>query len=189
MSSAQQESIGLIGDHAYSFLKFLKINGETVVKMRNPWGKTVWKGDWSCSSKKWTPELREKFNYHQHTPANDGAFYMPWDEFTRYFSNFVVCRLDPTFLHTSHRLNCQPHKSSYFKMSVKEAGIYDLSVYQQSKRKYQGKNYEYCPARFVVLKDNGQHYSYICSANKSSSHVAFSEAHLERGNYFIAVKM
>lgn len=117
MNEAQQEKLGLIGDHAYSFLKFLKINDETVVKMRNPWGKTVWKGEWSFESKKWTPSLREKYNYH--TASNDGTFYIPWPEFTKYFSNFVICRLDPTFLHTSLKITVNPHKSTYVRMLVK----------------------------------------------------------------------
>jgi calpain-15 len=54
MSQAEQDRIGLISGHAYSFLKFLKIEGETVVKMRNPWGRKIWQGEWSYESKKWT---------------------------------------------------------------------------------------------------------------------------------------
>jgi len=39
--------LGLIGGHAYSLLKIIKFDGITLVKLRNPWGKTIWKGDWS----------------------------------------------------------------------------------------------------------------------------------------------
>ena len=187
MSQAEQEKIGLIGDHAYSFLKFLNIGGETVVKMRNPWGKTVWKGEWSFESKKWTPELRQK--YHYTYQPNDGAFFIPWKEFTKYFSNFVISRIDPTFLHTSHRLNSAAHHSNYVRMLVKEEGVYNLSVYQESKRKHQGKDYEYSDVRMVVLKEHGQEINYVCSVNKSKSHAVFVETRLTPGFYYVAVKV
>ena len=113
---------------------------------------------------------------------------MPWPEFTKYFSNFVICKLDPTFVHTSQKLKSIPHKSNYLRMIVKESGNYIISVYQQGKRKFQGTNYEYSPVRFVVLKENGGSYEFICSANRSKSHAVFAEANLDRGYYFIAVK-
>ena len=47
---------------AYTILDSQEIqteNGlERIVKLRNPWGSGEWKGDWSDSSSKWTPELK-----------------------------------------------------------------------------------------------------------------------------------
>lgn len=42
------ENVGLVAGHAYSILKFKCISDKIkLIKMRNPWGKEEWKGDWS----------------------------------------------------------------------------------------------------------------------------------------------
>lgn len=74
---------GLISGHAYSLLKIINIKGETSVKLRNPWGKLIWKGDWSFTCSKWTKDLREKYNYHKN--PEDGSFYMSWKDFRKFF--------------------------------------------------------------------------------------------------------
>ena len=128
MSELEQDKIGLISGHAYSFLKFLKIGNETIVKMRNPWGKKIWKGDWSFESSKWTKPLRDKYNYH--FQPEDGSFYIPWTMFVKYFSSFVFCHLDPTFVHTSFKMKPKSHKSEYIRMFISEEGKYDIGIYQ-----------------------------------------------------------
>eukprot|EP00494_Astrolonche_serrata_P023274 UN23532 len=50
-----------------------------LVKLRNPWGKGEWTGDWSDSSKLWTPELKRQVNLN--TNAKDGIFWMSWADF------------------------------------------------------------------------------------------------------------
>lgn len=56
---------GLVGSHAYSIINLYEIvhpiKGEvTLLKLRNPWGRKEWQGDWSEDSNLWTPELRAK---------------------------------------------------------------------------------------------------------------------------------
>lgn len=68
---------------------------------------------------------------------------MGWDNFLKYFSCFVICRIDPTFLHSSLRLNnVKPFKPTYLRLVVNEEGTYNISIYQESKRKNTNiKNY------------------------------------------------
>jgi calpain-15 len=59
-SQEQLASIGLVPGHAYSVLDAKEINvtaskTEKILKLRNPWGKFEWTGDWSDKSPLWTP--------------------------------------------------------------------------------------------------------------------------------------
>lgn len=135
------DELGLISGHAYSLLKVLSIEKETVMKLRNPWGKLIWKGDWSFKSEKWTKELRDKYNYNK--CPEDGSFYMSLADFRKYFGEIIICKLNPTFLHSSIRVKTNKHKSAYFKMEVSTPGQYAVSIYQENKRKMNTKENNY----------------------------------------------
>lgn len=82
-SDAYIEKIGIAGSHAYSLLETYELenlrggkyrlltqkestddmNIEKLVKLRNPWGRGEWNGDWSDQSYKWTDEVRNLLNY------------------------------------------------------------------------------------------------------------------------------
>ena len=63
------EEMGLSPGHAYTVLDLHEINGEKVMKLRNPWGNGEYSGDWSDSSKKWTAELKKTYGL---VKKNDG---------------------------------------------------------------------------------------------------------------------
>uniref|UniRef100_A0A182N3N8 Calpain catalytic domain-containing protein n=1 Tax=Anopheles dirus TaxID=7168 RepID=A0A182N3N8_9DIPT len=47
---SQLESIGLFYCHAYSVLRVSRLDDVKLICLRNPWGHTEWKGDWSDES-------------------------------------------------------------------------------------------------------------------------------------------
>ena len=50
---------GLSHSHAYTILGVKELsNGVRLLKLRNPWGKENYKGDWADDSDKWTDDLR-----------------------------------------------------------------------------------------------------------------------------------
>ena len=57
---------------------------ERLVKLRNPWGKGEWKGDWSDDSYKWTNKLKRELNYRS---DDDGVFFMSYNDFIKYYSD------------------------------------------------------------------------------------------------------
>jgi len=83
-----ERSTGLISGHAYSVISLHEIShdGETVtlLKLRNPWGKGEWKGDWSDKSPLWTPDLRRKCGS---IDEEDGTYFI---EFSDYLDNFAL---------------------------------------------------------------------------------------------------
>jgi len=51
---------------------------ETLVRLRNPWGKLEWKGDWSDNSPLWTPKLKAELRV---VDSDNGIFYMSISDF------------------------------------------------------------------------------------------------------------
>jgi calpain-15 len=61
-SSAVVKNMGLVDAHAYSLISahIVKsgLSSIKLIKIRNPWGRKEWNGDWSDQSSKWTPDLK-----------------------------------------------------------------------------------------------------------------------------------
>ena len=55
--------MGLVDHHAYTLIaaKTVEVSPgvrEQLLKIRNPWGRFEWKGDWSDASSKWTAHIK-----------------------------------------------------------------------------------------------------------------------------------
>jgi hypothetical protein len=100
-------------------LKVVELDGEKLIQLRNPWGKTEWNGKWSDNDPVWSssPELtvtaslslspscshfhlptspltsrrvpQARLNYK---PDNDGLFWMGLQDFVTHFNRLYVCR-------------------------------------------------------------------------------------------------
>lgn len=90
-ASGAQRMDGLVSGHAYSILRVVRVKSQSrtgpvtlrLVQIRNPWGKSEWTGDWSDNSPLWDqhPDVKAKY----HSAANDGAFWMHWDDYNTYW--------------------------------------------------------------------------------------------------------
>eukprot|EP00007_Cunea_sp_BSH-02190019_P009468 CAMPEP_0174235338 /NCGR_PEP_ID=MMETSP0417-20130205/4814_1 /TAXON_ID=242541 /ORGANISM="Mayorella sp, Strain BSH-02190019" /LENGTH=879 /DNA_ID=CAMNT_0015313829 /DNA_START=69 /DNA_END=2708 /DNA_ORIENTATION=- len=90
-SEAEIDGVGLYCGHAYAVIDAKIVNGRTrLIRLRNPWGKKEWKGKWSDKSSDWTPALRAELS---HEDADDGAFWMEFGDYLRYFTKLTICRL------------------------------------------------------------------------------------------------
>lgn len=98
---------------------------------------------------------------------------MPWEQFEKYFGSITVCRIVPNSHSSCFRSNNRRHKSNYLRMSIRKKGEYTISIYQESKRKYQNTlNYELSESRLIILKvDNSGNFEYIESSTKQSSNL------------------
>lgn len=81
---------GLLINHAYSIIGAEQVQGHKLIRIRNPWGRGEWTGAWGDDSKEWTPALLKHFNYNF---ANDGTFFMSFDDFRKNFNRVYVLRL------------------------------------------------------------------------------------------------
>ncbi|KAF8354688.1 hypothetical protein PRIPAC_96311 [Pristionchus pacificus] len=102
-------SNGLVGAHAYSVTSLLKVktksgDEQVLLRLRNPWGHTEWKGDWADEDYHWNEAevLEEVISCHatykkdgasHSTYKIDGEFCMPFEEFLRLYWRVEVCNL------------------------------------------------------------------------------------------------
>lgn len=68
-------SNNLVGGHAYSFIRVLKLsNGTRLVQVRNPWSVERYTGPWGDNSSKWTDKYKEEAEFEK---LDEGMFFMP----------------------------------------------------------------------------------------------------------------
>ncbi|NXO22530.1 CAN14 protein, partial [Cisticola juncidis] len=92
---------GLVAGHAYTVTGIRKVTchygPENLVRLRNPWGKIEWKGDWSDSSYKWEL-LSPKEKILLRKKKEDGEFWMSLRDFKIHFVDLVICKLTPDLM-------------------------------------------------------------------------------------------
>ncbi|XP_040037163.1 calpain-5 [Gasterosteus aculeatus] len=103
-------SNGLVKGHAYSVTAVKKVRighglmayfkNETIplIRMRNPWGKTEWKGAWSDSSEEWSKVGDMERGKLGITVEDDGEFWMEFTDWCKFFTDADICRLINTSL-------------------------------------------------------------------------------------------
>jgi len=89
---------GIYSGHAYSINKSLKVQAgskaETLIKLRNPWGRCEWTGKWSDEDPRWEqfPNVKAAC---EHTTQDDGMFWMSAPDFIRTFTSLTYVDLVP----------------------------------------------------------------------------------------------
>jgi len=81
---------GLVEGHAYSVLEVQEVHGTRLIRLRNPWGKTSWRGEWSSASDSWNkyPEVAVDI---WRGNVDDGSFWMSFGAFALTFHAVIVC--------------------------------------------------------------------------------------------------
>ncbi|UJR37152.1 hypothetical protein I4U23_029862 [Adineta vaga] len=83
--------MGLESDHAYSILDARQVNSQRLVRLRNPWGEKEWKGALTENWTKWPKTIKHKIIP---SSANDGVFWMPWEQMPSFFSSVTICKVN-----------------------------------------------------------------------------------------------
>jgi len=138
----REETTGIVGSHAYSMISAVELiydQGsyrkktandtrtsyvERLVELRNPWGKGEWKGKWNDKDRRWTASLKRDLG---HVDEEDGKFYMPFEEFEKYFSDFQICYYHDTYLYSAFRYNTAKNETLRFKFNLQKQGDYYFS--------------------------------------------------------------
>lgn len=107
-------SCGLVKGHAYSVTNVRKLKLGTglksifsrekihMIRCRNPWGGSDWKGAWSNGSPEWKKVSDSEKKELGLTFADNGEFWMSFEDFCRYFTSIDICHMiNTSFFSTS----------------------------------------------------------------------------------------
>ncbi|KAM9792270.1 calpain-2 catalytic subunit-like [Neosynchiropus ocellatus] len=97
-SAADSEAVTrqkLVKGHAYSLTGVFEVHyrgrKEKLVRVRNPWGQVEWTGAWSDGSSEWNSVQGDC----PHANAEDGEFWMSYQDFVRHYSRVELVTLTP----------------------------------------------------------------------------------------------
>lgn len=98
-----------------------------MLKLRNPWGKGEWKGDYSDKSSLWTDDLKKKVGW---TDKDDGTFYMKFKDFTLNFDAATICHYRNDYsLSSIHDYNGADNFAIY-QFNIDQDGNYYMGMSQ-----------------------------------------------------------
>ncbi|PKC04405.1 cysteine proteinase [Rhizophagus irregularis] len=100
---AQQERLpnGLVIGHAYGITDIQQIQepfwkknrkNTILIRLHNPWGEIEWNGAWSDKSEEWQNISKSKRKKMGFKIADDGDFWMSFDDWMLNFSILIICR-------------------------------------------------------------------------------------------------
>ena len=186
--TSKQKAVGLVEGHAYTIIsaKSAIHDGKKIrlLRIRNPWGDTEWKGDWSDSSRLWNDELRAKFDYKN---INDGAFWMSVEDFVKYFDATIICNVlyDEKAKHFKIE-NKDLSKPLVYNMFLKEKARVSFSVFRKHWRYHRELRELNHPISIVVAAYDNDSYSFNkVEGSFSSNDSVETVEYLDPGHYAI----
>eukprot|EP00227_Mantoniella_beaufortii_P021020 CAMPEP_0197575972 /NCGR_PEP_ID=MMETSP1326-20131121/1164_1 /TAXON_ID=1155430 /ORGANISM="Genus nov. species nov., Strain RCC2288" /LENGTH=424 /DNA_ID=CAMNT_0043138819 /DNA_START=187 /DNA_END=1458 /DNA_ORIENTATION=- len=96
-----EDDDGIAWNCAYGVIDAVQCsNGAKLVRLRDPWGRKIWRGAWSDGSPQWQASdnagLRAELEYDF---GDDGTFWMSYADFVAHFNCLHVCRIFPADWH------------------------------------------------------------------------------------------
>ncbi|KNG50856.1 calpain-like protein [Stemphylium lycopersici] len=184
---------GIQEKHAYSVMEAREIDGQRLLKLRNPWGRTEWTGRWSDGSEEWTPEWMQKLN---HKFGDDGVFWISYKDLLRTYQHFDRTRLfGPEWTVSQQWTSVNvPWSVDYldtkFKIHLAKDGPVVIVLSQLDDRYYQGLEGQYeFNLQFRLHKDDEEEYIVRSNGTYYMKRSVSTELDLEAGNYTVLLKI
>ena len=185
---------GIISSHAYSVIDAVERKGVRLLKLRNPWGKSEWKGPWSDGSEQWTPEWMEAL---KHTFGDDGIFWISYEDVLDKFDQFERTRLfDETWAVVQQWTSATvPYSADYnatkFQVVVTKTTPAVFVLSQLDSRYFTGLEGEYIfELRFRLMKEGEDDYIVRSQGDYFAARSTSTDLpELEAGTYSILMKI
>ncbi|KAI1417700.1 cysteine proteinase [Hypoxylon sp. FL1857] len=192
---------GIREGHAYVVMdaRTLK-NGQRLVKLRNPWGKTrkgIWEGPWSDGSKEWNNDVKEELG---HQFGNDSVFWITYEDMLEKYQHFDRTRLfrDPDWRCCQRWIGVEvPWKAQWnekFHIKLTKESPLVLVLQQLDNRYYKGLHGQYSFRMHFRLHEQGRPDSedYIVRSHGNylmDRSVSIEIPCMEPGNYSVFISV
>jgi hypothetical protein len=193
MGGIYGERRGIQEKHAYSIMEAREIDGQRLLKLRNPWGRTEWTGRWSDGSEEWTPEWMQKLN---HRFGDDGVFWISYKDLLRHYQHFDRTRLfGPEWTVSQQWTSVNvPWSVDYldtkFKIRLSRPSPVVIVLQQLDDRYFQGLEGQYeFSLQFRLHKDDEEDYIVRSNGAYYMKRSVSTELDLEAGNYTVLLKV
>jgi hypothetical protein len=193
MNGRYGERKGIQEKHAYSIMEAREIDGQRLLKLRNPWGRTEWTGRWSDGSEEWTPEWMRRLN---HKFGDDGVFWISYKDLLRHYQHFDRTRLfGPEWTVSQQWTSVNvPWSVDYldtkFKIRLSKPSPVVIVLQQLDDRYFQGLEGQYeFHLQFRVHKDDEEEYIVRSNSAYYMNRSISTELDLEAGNYTVLLKI
>ena len=107
LSDSAADRAGLVSTHAYAVLDVREVEGERLLKLKNPWSHLRWRGNWSeLDTQHWTRTFRQALDYDPEDAANfdNGVFWIDYKSLQHYF-DVLYMNWDPAMFRHSTSLH------------------------------------------------------------------------------------
>jgi hypothetical protein len=145
---------GLAPCHAYTLVGVHEVfyNDKTLrlVKIRNPWGRGEWTGDWSDKSDLWNDDLKSLVGYHD---SDDGNFYMSFEDFLKMFNRTDVCNIMYNSNFKTFEINGHDvHQPQVYNLLLEEDSEICISLHRPNDFYNHNTNQTPCPLSIAVAR-------------------------------------
>ena len=190
------EKAGLIQKHAYTLIKISQIHleqGKTeyLFKLRNPWGKNEWNGDWSDNSNLWNERIKNQVNFKN---KDNGIFFMNEKDFFNYFKTITICYILYNTTSIIYTIEGEENlkNASVFNVEIEDEGFLFVSVLRKNwrtNRELRGKS---IPTHISIVKCNqNEENRFKVFSDYNGTYTSFETCTLykkvEKGNYLIYI--
>ena len=195
-SKEKVDSVGLINGYTYNMLDFYHVeksdgNKEYLFKLRNPWSKGEWNGDWSDKSSLWDDKTKSQVNFKD---KEDGIFFMNDNDFFKYFTHVEICYVlyDATSVTYSIEGEEKNKNGIVFNIITEKEGFLSVSVQRKNWRIYREVKNKLLPTHISVVKydpnaENRLKTFSNYNGNFESYRTCSLNVPVEKGNYLIYI--
>jgi hypothetical protein len=195
-SKENVDKVGLVNGYTYNMLDFFHIeksdgNKVYLFKLRNPWSKGEWNGDWSDKSSLWDDKTKNQVGF---VDKEDGIFFMNDDDFFKYFTHVEICYIlyDATSVKYSLEGEEKNKNGIVFNIITEKDGFLSVSILRKNWRIDRTIKNKMLPTHISLCKYDPNSTSRLktfsnYNGNFESYRTCAINASIEKGNYLIYI--